>query len=358
MFVAALSVDLPSEVPPPPSTVQKVVAWVLGRKDKPDEALQHLLQENLTLFEGFLRAFADAGFDDIVAVVIDGKPIYVDVAENVGDLQAALEKTAHSGALNEGYSIMRVTFSRIEGGLRVLGELRAQAKVEEGQAEVRIRLSAREDATDPVDDEGPKEYAARVRAYIHDEARVQGHLKAVQARVDRLAEAIPKRIAGAAVVSTAPVTIRIIAIGPRQVGRLRHLVFGETRRRAVNSALPNYEQIGAYDDPLAHHYYSPYQDLFDWIALGEVLAGRWSSPELRVMHPSGRTLFRGDQGTSYDPSALEVPRNAVRVNAEGNLVVDASIPHVEALEVPDADSPHRPGWAGEEWTDDLDDDNN
>ena len=355
MFVAAFSVDLPSEVPPAPSAVKKIVAWVVGKQDKPDEALELLLQDNLTILEGFLRAFADAGFDDIVSIIIDGKPVYVDVDETVGDLQEALEKSAQSGALDDGFSILRVTFSRVEAGLRILGELRAKARVEEGDAEARIRISARADDVEVRDAEGPKEYAARIREYMHDADRVQAHQQHAQGLVDALCEAIPARLSGSKVLRGSPVAIRVVACGPRQVGRLRHLGFREARRFSRYSALPNYEQIGAYDDPLTHHYFSPYQDLFDWIALGEILAGRWSSPTIRVVHPSGRLLFRGDQGAGVDPGSLEVARNAIRVNADGQLVVDATIPYVDALQIDDSDNPHRAGWGGEEWTDDLDD---
>lgn len=327
----------------------------MGKLDKPDEALEQLLADNLTILEGFLRAFSDASFDDIVSIIVDGKPAYVDVDETVGDLQQALEKTAQCGALDEGFSVLRVTFSRVESGLRVLGELRANARVEEGEAEARIRISARPDDVDLRDAEGPKEYAARIREYMRNDAQVQAHVAKVQSRVDSLVDSIPSRLPGSKVLRGSSVAIRVVACGPRQVGRLRHLGFREARRHSRYSALPNYEQIGAYDDPLTHHYFSPYQDLFDWIAVGEVLAGRWSSPIVRVVHPSGRLLFRGDQGAGVDPASLEVARNAIRVNADGELVVDATIPYVEALQIDDAESPHRAGWGGEEWTEDLDD---
>lgn len=354
MFHAKLSVDLPSEVPPPPSAVKKAVGWLLGKKEDPDEGLEQLLLDNLTFFEAFLNAFGDAGFDDVVSVVVDGRPVYVDVEEKFDDFAEALDKTVHSGALEDGFSILRATFCRVEGGLRVLGELRVHARVPEGEAEATLRVSARPDDIELAEDEGPREYAARVRAYVRDADRIDGQRATVEGKVESLSQAIRARLSGAKV-ERGELSRQIVALGPKQVGRLRHLGFSAARRRTVGSALPSYERTGAYDNPLTLHYYSPYRDLFDWIALGEVLAGQWPSPDVRVVHPTGRLLFTGDRGASYDQGALEVPRDAVRVNAQGALVVDDSIPHVDAVDPAEAGSPHGKGWAGEEWTEDLGD---
>jgi hypothetical protein len=288
-----------------------------------------------------------------VSVEVDGKAAYLDANEKVGDLQEALQKTVESGALDKGFSVLRTTFCRMEPGLRLLAELRVEARVAEGHPEATIRLSAGEDDLDPQEGEGPREYAARVREYIRSSQRVEANRAAVAGRVEALTKSVPEHLPGARVDGRL-VRLRVVAPGPRQVGRMRHLAFGDAWRRTVYSALPSYERIGAYDDPLSRHYYSPYRDLFDWIAVGEVLAGQWAYDWVEVVHPTGRVLLRGTQGTSYDAGALEVPRDAVRVNAEGRLVVDKSIPHVAALTPAEAGSPHSPGFGGEEWTEDQD----
>lgn len=357
MLSAQIDVDLPSDLPEPPALVRKLVGWMLGRQELEGEnkdAKEQLLLDNLTVFEQLLLAFGDAGFDDVVSVVIDGKPVYVDTQETIGDLQQALEGTVKSGVLDEGFSVMRATFSHNDDAMRTLAELRVHARVPEGHDECRLRISAREHDLDLQDEEGPREYAVRVREYIRDADRIERHLKKVDGMTARLRQHIGERLPGARS-RARPGHVRVIAPGPRQVGRMRHLGFKSARRRTVYSALAGHERIGAYDDPMTHHYYSPYQDLFDWIALGEVLAGHWNTDRVEVVHPTGRVLFRGSQGAHYDARGLEVARDAVRVSPQGELVIDDSIPEVASLDPAEAGNPHSPGWGGEQWAEDMSD---
>lgn len=350
MLHARLLVDLPSKLPKATAT-SRLVSFLVG-KTQADEKLEQVLLDNLSVFEQLLLAFGEAGFNDVVSVVVDGKPAYVDVEETIGDLSNALEGTVRSGFVNDGFAILRTTFCRMEGSLRILAELKLRPRVPEGQEEVVIRFSARDQETDVGDDEGPREYAARMREYIRKPEAVREELQSVQAAAQRVAESIPRTIEGARVTARGA-WIRVIALGPRQVGRLRHLGFRTMKRGTVYHSLPTFERLGAYDDPINLHYYSPYQDLFDWIALGEILDGHWAFPDLEVVHPTGHVLFTGDRAKEFDPKRLEVSRDAVRVSPEGKLVVDDSIPVVSNFDVAEVGNPHSPGWAGEQWAADI-----
>lgn len=352
MLSARIDLDLPSELPEPPGVVRNLVQWLMGRVDEADEDLQHLLLDNLTVFEQLLLAFGDAGFDDVVSVVVDGRAVYVDTEETIGDLAAALEGTVKSGAVRSGFSVIRTTFRRSEKDLRVLAELRLTARVPEGHNEVQVRISAREHEVEPLSDEGPREYAGRIRSYIREPDRLEGYRRRVEGLVQAIVKAVGERLPDARS-KPGPVSVRVVAPGVRQVGRFRHLGFKELRRGTAYNALPTHERIGAYDDPLTSHYYSPYQDLFDWIALGEILAGHWNRPDVEVLHPTGVHLFRGSEGHTTDPRTLELARDVVRVNPEGNLVVDESVPLTTALHPAEAGTPHGTGWAGEQWADDI-----
>lgn len=358
MLHASLSIDLPSELPRPPAAVEKLLNWLKGKRvfAEPDPELEKLLIDNFTAFEGLLGAFGDAGFDDVIAVMVDGKPAYLDREERLGDLSEAMEKTVQSGAVTRGYQVMRTTFCCVVDDLRVLGELRCYARVPESHPEGKVRLSARPMSFDPGPNEGPREYAKRIREYVRDPSQIERQRKLLEEISLRLQTAIPKRIPKTDVRRVAAPRVVVIAPGPRQVGRMRHLGFRDRRRRTLYSPLPSYERIGPYDDPLVHHYYSPYQDLFNWIVLGEILAGHWALPYVDVLHPAGQTVMRGEQGASFDPAHLKVARNAVRVSPEGQLVIDTGIPNVSSLDPAEAGNPHGPGWAGEQWTNDIDDD--
>ena len=357
MYHASLAVQLPTELPSPTPSVQRLVELLFPRPGEDEEDARHevreVLERNLAVFEGLLRAFEEAGFDDVVAIVVDGKPAYVGTEETIGDLQLALEGLVKSKALAKGFAVMRTTFRRRHEGLELLGELRCHARSSARPDETRVRISARPAAHAPNDDEGPREYAARIRESLKDAAGVESNREAVATIRDEVAAKIKARMPDVGLES-GPGIVRFVAPGRRQLGRMRHLSFGTSSRSTVYCSLPSYERTGPYDDALSRHYYSPYSDLFHWIGVGEVLGGHLPSPSVEVVSATGRRLFRGDGAKAFDPADFAVSRDVVRVSPEGRLKIDASVPEVAALEVAERGSPHSRGWAGEAWADDID----
>ncbi len=358
MYHASLAVKLPSELPTPTPKVGRLVKLLFpppegAEDDDPDAELRETLRSNLAVFEALLRAFEGAGFNDVVAIVVDGKPAYVDTEEQLGDLDQALEGVVKSGAVAKGFAVMRTTFRRREDELEVFGELRCHARSSEREDETRVRISARPVDHAPSDEEGPREYAARLREGLRNAEQVEARRKAVEAVRDEVAEQI-RVLMPDAELEPQPAVVRLIAPGSRQLGRMRHLGFGASRRSTVSCSLPSYEGVGPYDDPLSRHYYSVYADLFHWIAVGEALAGHLASPFVEVVSATGRTLFRGDESSHFDPAEFAVSRDVVRVSPEGRLRIDASVPEVAALETAAAGSPHSRGWGGEAWADGID----
>lgn len=357
MYHASLAVQLPTELPSPTPSVQRLVELLFPRpveeEEDPHAEVRDVLERNLAVFDGLLRAFEEAGFDDVVAIVVDGKPAYVDTEETIGDLQLALEGLVKSKALAKGYAVMRTTFRRRHEGLELLAELRCHARSSARPDETRVRISARPAAHAPGHDEGPREYAARVRESLKDADAVESHRQAIATIRDEVATKIKARMPDVGLESDAAI-VRLIAPGRRQLGRMRHLSFRASSRRTVYCSLPSYERTGPYDDALSRHYYSVYSDLFHWIAVGEVLGGHLSSASVEVVSATGRRLFRGDGAKAFDPADFAVSRDVVRVSPEGRLKIDTSVPEVAALEVAERGSPHSRGWAGEAWADDID----
>ncbi len=357
MFHASLAVQLPTELPSPTPSVQRWVELLFPRPvkedDDPHAEVRDVLEGNLAVFDGFLHAFEEAGFDDVVAIVVDGKPAYVDAEGTIGDLQLALEGLVKSKALAKGYTVMRTTFRRRHEALELVAELRCHARSSARPDETRVRISARPVAHAPGHDEGPREYAARVRALLRDAAAVESHRQTIGTIRDEVAAKIKAGMPNVGLESDSA-TVRLIAPGHRQLGRMRHLAFGVSSRQTVFCSLPSYERTGPYDDALSRHYYSVYGDLFHWIAVGEVLEGHLPSPNVEVVSATGRLLFRGDGAKAFDPADFAVPRDVVRVSPEGRLKIDASVPEVAALEVAERGSPHSRGWAGEAWADEVD----
>ncbi len=358
MFHASLAVQLPAALPRPTAAVKGLLKHFFpasaDESDKKGEGLRETLGGNLAMFDALLRSFEASGFDDVVAIVVDGNAVYVDVEERLGDIGEVLRGLTKSGAIAEGFSVIRTTFRREQDGLEVLGELRSHARASTRDGEIRVRVSARPKGHDPVDQEGAREYAARVRALVRDAARIESQRMIVEAICEEIGSQIKANVPEARV-ELSPAVVRLIAPGPRQLGRMRHLVFGAGRRRTVSCALQSYERVGPYDDPLSRHYYSPYSDLFHWIAVGEALAGHLPSPDVEVVTTTGRLLFRGSEASGFDPADFAVSRDVVRVSPEGRLKVDPSVPETAALDPSEPGSPHTSGWAGEAWAEDIDD---
>ncbi|MGH1341977.1 MAG: hypothetical protein ACRBN8_10525 [Nannocystales bacterium] len=354
MFHASLAVQLPATLPSPTTAVKGLLEALFPSSDEDtDDELRETLAGNLSVFEALLRSFEAAGFDDVVAIVVDGKAVYVDTEERIGDVAEALQGVVKSGAVDDGYAVMRTTFRREQDGLEVLGELRCHARSSTRPDETRVRVSARPHGHAPADDEGAKEYAARVRQMLQDTDRIESQRGVVGSICEEIGRQIRTNVPESSI-EQSPAVVRLIAPGRRQLGRMRHLGFGARRRRTVSCALPSYERVGPYDDPLSRHYYSRYSDLFHWIAVGEAVAGRLPSPEVEVVTTTGRQLFRGSEASGFDPADFSVPRDVVRVSPEGRLKVDASVPEVAELDPAELGSPHSGGWAGEAWAEDID----
>ncbi len=357
MFHASLAVRLPTTLPSPTTAVKGLLERLFPASEKggdQKDELRETLTGNLSVLDLLLRSFEAAGFDDVVAIVVDGTAVYVDTEERFGDIGEVLRGLVRSHAVDEGFAVMRTTFRREQDGLEVLGELRCHARSSTRADETRVRVSARPQGHAPLEDEGAREYAARVRALVQDAARIESQRLVVESICEEIGRQIKVNLPDSSIESS-PAVVRLIAPGRRQLGRMRHLGFGAGRRRTVSCALPSYERVGPYDDPLLRHYYSPYSDLFHWIAVGEAVAGRLPSPHVEVVSTTGRLLFRGSEASGFDPDDFAVSRDVIRVSPEGRLKVDTSVPEVAELDPSELGSPHSSGWAGEAWAEDIDD---
>jgi hypothetical protein len=354
MFRAKIRVDLPSELPPPPKPVQGLVRWLLGRVRAPDADFENLIVCGLTVLERTLNALEASGFDDIISIVVDGRPAYVDVENKLATLGEALDGVVRCGAVREGFGVLRLTASAICGGegdrLRVLADVRIRSRVPEGEEELEILMAGRIGSLDIRAEERPREYARRVRAWVRDPKALDAAKATFDGRVDALSQALDRCVSGARAIRE-PTKIRVIVPGARQVGRLRYLTFGSALRDIVVQALPSHERSGAYDDPFYRHLYSSYYDLLSWIVAGEVLDGAWPRADVELVAPSGSILATGEAAPTLSAGDLEVPRHAVRTDERGDLVIDDSIPRVSSLDPAERGSPHTPGWAGEGWDD-------
>lgn len=316
-----------------------LMRWVLSGPD-PHAGRKHITENGLTVLENLLRGFANAGFDDVVSVLVDRRAVYIDTKQQLHDLQAALEETVRCGALRDGLRDVHVVLSQRSDHLHNLAHLAVTDDVLVDESEVQIRWSTRIAALRVRGDEGALAYQQRIAA-----AAAQGEVdeacKAASRDAQALAKALGETMAPAQV-SLDTMTTRVVVPGPRQVGRFRHLGFGKRLRPRVYRAHPKDQRVGAYDDPHVYYYFDPYHDLLSWVLVQEALAGRWQAPGVEFVHPDGRLLFRGGQQPT---EPLDVPSDSVRLE-ENTLVIADDIPTM-GFDPAEVGSPHAPGFGGD-----------
>ncbi len=339
MLHASITIDLPSEPYPPSGRIASLVRWVLSGPD-PRAGHTHITVSALAVFEKLLAGVEASGFDDVISVLVGRKPVYIDTQHRLDDIQEALEQTAKCGSLGEGFKDVHCVVSRPHDGMHSLVDVTLDEDVLADQHELSLRWSTRMTDLRVRGDENPAQYLERVRAALGSDG-LRGAVSTTTAATEQLATQLEAQF-GAVTLHRSPVVARVVVPGPTQIGRFRHLGFGQRLRARVYRPEPKDRRVGAYDDPHVYYYFDPYHDLLSWVLVQEALAGRWDATGVEFLHPDGRVLFRGGE---QPIEALEVPSDAVQFGEHGLTIAD-EMPAV-GFDRAEAGSPHAPGWGGE-----------
>lgn len=343
MLQASLSLDLPSVPADPGGPFRRLIRALTGQKKiAGTDELQIAGRE---AFRRILWGAERGGFENVIQVVADGEPLYVDRQQRRHDLEAVLNKIEAHDLLRKGFEHLRVIFAKRYDGLHTVVKLDVRDYVPTGTHEFTARLSTRLSDLRPTNEETPLQWAERVRAFVRDPAQLNDRLARVQEVVDAFARAMAQSL-GVAGATTSPVEVRVVVPGARQVGRFRHLRFGQFVRSPTYRARPEEKRAGAYDDPHVYHFFDPYHDVLSWVLLDEILAGHWRRDDVLVLHPDGTVLATASNTQALESLQFEVPRNAVTIG-EGGIAVAESVPAVSGLDPAEVGSPHAPGFGGE-----------
>jgi len=343
MLHARLTVDLPSAPLPRSGKILRLLRSLVA-KPASEAGDEQLVGDALEPLLALLEALGAAGFDDVIAVSAGGRSIYTDTQERRGDLGPALERLVASGRMGPGFGTATVVLCQITPTLHTVAEVTLVERTTAGQPELVVALVARARGLRIGRDEGPASYQARVEAELAAGAldRLRDQLRdQLNDAVERVRQpTLPGR--GLAAEPEGP-TVRVVAPGPAQVGRFRHLGFHRQRRAAVYQPAPTDRRAPAYDHAHVHYYFDPYHDLLCWVVVGALLDGRCTTPGVEVIDPGGTLLFTSD-AVPGSPR-LPVPRDAVTLG-DDQVEVAATIPSV-GIDQAEAGSPHTPGFGGE-----------
>lgn len=340
MLFTAIEIDLPSEPYPQSGRVSAMLRWIVSGPD-PYAGKKRSTENGLEVVDKLLRGFGEAGFDDIVSVYVEEKPVYLDTEERLSDLSVALDRALESGALKEGLKDIRLIASRQADGLHTLADVTVDDDVLVEDKAVQIKLSSRISALRVQPDETALEYRERVVKILDAEGLDDSKRRADEVAT-RLAQSLSQQL-DPAKVSKGETIARVVVPGPNQVGRFRHLGFGDRLRKRIYRPEPSEKHKEPYWDPHPSYYYDPYHDLFSWLVVEELIQGRYSSDGITFIHPGGDPAFVG--GAKGKHTELTVPLDAVKF-FEHRIDVDDMVPDI-GFHPAEAGTPHAPGWGGE-----------
>ncbi|MCX4246841.1 hypothetical protein [Paraliomyxa miuraensis] len=344
MLHARIIIDLPREPLPRTSRIKRLLLSLVTDPG-PDEARERLLGNALELLGATLQALATTGVRDVIAIVVGKHAVYTDTEQRLDDLDDAFARVVESGRLEPGFGTVRVVLSHVADGLHTVAELTIDEEVAQGTAPASIELVSRTAELRITADEGPSQYRTRVDALL-----AEGGLERMRERGSALTRAASTALAAAFGPTSVRVEgpqLRIVAPGPVQVARLRHLGFRQRLRPPTHRPNPTHRgRSPAYDHAHVHYYFDPYHDLLSWIVVEALLDGRAPVEQATVVDPDGKPLFTaGGASAPPKPVALPIARDAVRLE-DSAIVIDEAVPAM-GLDVAEIGSPHAPGYGGD-----------
>ncbi|PRP89872.1 hypothetical protein ENSA5_70260 [Enhygromyxa salina] len=328
MFYANIHIDLPSEPALHRRTLLDWFSELIGREPTSGADVEVITVTGLSVFKPVTDALAQLGITDVLSVIVDGRIAYVDTEENSGDLATAIAELDARAVLEREFEAMKMVLSHRRDGLRTLIEVTVRRRVPAGSPELVIALAARLDSMQIARGESPTAYAERLRAIAADVPALEAARERFAALADEAKRALDEQL-GELVVSSsvAPVELRLIRPGPRQLDHFRRLSWGPSVRMPKYRPVPIRSRLGAYDEPFYHYYFDPYFDFVAWVTLTEIVAGRgWQGLSFEVVNTDGARVFGardalgeaalgGEYGPPGDDEALvRVTERAVEVS--------------------------------------------
>ena len=336
MFSAEISIAVPHEQRQRPGVVKAVLRFLLA---KPGAPRAKTLVHGTGLLRQLIDGLESAGYGDAINLFVDGRPAFSDEQDVSDDVSEAFDAAQEAAPIQAASKPLRLLVSRQHAGLHILVEARVLGEHEPGEHAIQLSWSARLIDLRVQPGERPPAYQERVRTWL-----AQGGMKTTRSTcsslVSELATSLERFVEETSVHMTTLET-RVVIPGPDQLGRCRHLGFGDHVRPVVYAALPRARRHGAYDQPHVHHAYDPYHDLLCWIFTLEALEGRMDAAGVVFLDRFGATKF---VLPTPGLQSLDVPRDAIGFG-ETRLLVEASLPHV-GFDIAEAGSPHSPGYGG------------
>lgn len=359
MLQSRISVDLPSEELLREKTLGEWFLSLFGRQPDLRTGKSLLSITSYSVLEGLVDSFHRVGMDNVITLMVDGRSVFYDAADEPHDLDQMHQVTRASGVLDRDVGEMQLAFSHHLEGLSVIAEIDLRQRALVGQDELKIRLSGRIDALRVEDEESAQRYRNRVRSFAK-EAFPRTQMEALDQLTEDLARALEASFVGAQV-TTQRTKVRIIRPSQGQVARLRQLRFGKQGMGPRFRSAPARRRHRAQPliDPFYRYTYDPYYDFALWVMMDTLIEERiWQEDDVYFHEPNGLLIGRGDiidydiLGAGWDAYA------AMSIDDDGAVVIDATIIPEELSRAVSDSAPagssemdvwQEPTWYDDEW---------
>lgn len=151
--------------------------------------------EAATLVDMQRRALAEVGVTDAVALVVDDLVLFDDRdrrPDDLGDMFLAFHE--YAPAIDADFRVLRLTVEHREAGVHYVIELQARPEYPRGESPVRVIVSGRVAAFEPLPGESADAYRARVEPLLRDPLTVQVAQVSFESFVSRVRDAIARSI--------------------------------------------------------------------------------------------------------------------------------------------------------------------
>lgn len=336
MLRTRIVVDLPSVEVLRQKTLGESFRSLFGAEIDLHTGTEEITVTGLALIQALLTAFQLAGITNAVAFIVDQKVVYKDPVDQGNDLPLIMAACQQTRLLTRKFGEMHLVTSHAENGMLAIADVHVRRETLKGQAEMVVDLSGRIDELRIARGETAADYAARVRAFARTPQVAEAWERAFESFARRLAAALGTSLPGSRIAAE-PVRIQLIRPSPKQVGRFRHLQFGEGVQRPTYRPVPARERLGAYADPFYFYYFDPYYDFMTWVILDDMARHNyvWSTARLAIVDEHGLDVTEGGAKPPKQVLREVLDDDAVDFSAAGFLLISDDIDDSGALSLDD-----------------------
>lgn len=314
MLEAMLHVDLPSR------RVEREAPRWARRTPSPGPAVERLTVHVAEVLEHLLAALTGSELTDVLALWIDGRPVYLDREQRPDELEDVVLGPLHEGLWKDEQRDIRLAIDHRDRNLHAVVDVQLRSPVPVGQEALGIRITGEVSELRPQPGETALDWHRRVRQFARDPRRLEAYHVLHRVLVGRLAEQVRQAFGSVRIEEP---WVELTRPDAMTLASLSRLHFGPEVEVAHYTA-PAGEPPPS-DRPEDLFWPDPYRAFLHWALIDTLVTERtWAKPWVRVVGPNHLLLATGDQ-VADRPDRLAWRHDAISYDVDGRLLVHANV---------------------------------